>query len=60
MKPAQRWIILPDMQVPFHDEESIAAVEKYMAAHRWDGYLNLGDFMDIFELSKYVADKPGR
>lgn len=58
-KSAQRWIIIPDMQVPYHDKASVAAVEAYMAAHRWDGYLNLGDFMDIFELSKYVADKPG-
>src|SRR5882762_4357931 len=58
MKP-QRWIILPDMQIPYHDKQSLAAVEKYMGAHRWDGYLNLGDLLDFNELSSYVKGKPG-
>jgi len=30
-----------------------------MAAHKWDGYLNLGDFLDFNELSSYVEGKPG-
>ena len=55
----ERWIILPDMQVPYEDKRSLAAVEKYMAAHTWDGYLNLGDFLDFNELSTYVDGKPG-
>jgi hypothetical protein len=55
----QRWIILPDMQVPYHDKRSLAAVEKYMAAYRWDGYLNLGDFLDFNALSSYAKGKPG-
>jgi predicted phosphodiesterase len=55
----QRWIILPDMQVPYHDTRSLEAVEKYMAAHKWDGYLNLGDFLDFNELSTYVKARPG-
>jgi len=54
-----RWIILPDMQVPYQDKRSVAAVEKYMAAHKWDGYLNLGDFLDFNELSSYVKGRPG-
>jgi len=29
-----------------------------MAAHKWNGYLNLGDFLDFNELSTYVKDKP--
>jgi hypothetical protein len=47
------------MQVPYEDKRSLAAVEKYMAAHRWDGYLNLGDFLDFNELSSYVKGRPG-
>jgi hypothetical protein len=58
-KEIQRWIILPDMQIPFEDKRSVAAVEKYMAAHQWDGYLNLGDFLDLNELSTFVEGKPG-
>ena len=30
-----------------------------MAAHKWSGYLNLGDFLDFNELSSYVEGKPG-
>jgi hypothetical protein len=55
----EKWIILPDMQVPYHDVKSLAAVEAYISAHRWDGYLNLGDFLDFNELSSYVRGKPG-
>lgn len=58
MKP-QRWIILPDMQVPYEDKRSLAAVEQYMAAHTWDGYLNLGDLCDLNALSDYSKGKPG-
>ena len=47
------------MQVPYEDKRSLAAVEKYMAAHKWDGYLNLGDFLDFNELSSFVEGKPG-
>lgn len=47
------------MQVPYEDKRSLAAVESYMAAHRWDGYLNLGDFLDFNELSSYVEGRPG-
>lgn len=56
---SERWIILPDMQVPYEDKRSVAAVEKYMAAHKWDGYLNLGDFCDFNALSEYSKGKPG-
>lgn len=49
----EAWIIIPDMQVPFHDKRSLAAVEKFMAAHRWDGYLNIGDFMDFDQISSF-------
>jgi hypothetical protein len=59
LEKIQKWIILPDMQVPYEDKRSLAAVEKYMAAHVWDGYLNLGDFLDFNELSHYVKGRPG-
>lgn len=55
----QRWVIIPDMQVPYEDKRSLVAVENYIAAHRWDGYLNLGDFLDFNELSSFVEGRPG-
>lgn len=55
----QRWVVLPDLQVPYHDVRSLKAVESYMAAHKWDGYLNLGDFLDLDALSRFNEGKPG-
>ncbi len=48
------------MQVPYHDVRSLAAVEKYMAAHRWDGYLNIGDFLDFDCISSFNKNAPRR
>ena len=54
-----KWIVLPDMQVPYEDKDTLKAVEAYMGDHRWDGYINLGDFLDFNEISSYVQGKPG-
>ena len=56
----QKWIVLPDMQVPYEDPVTLRAVEAYMADNRWDGCLNLGDFLDFAELSRFDEDSPGR
>lgn len=48
-----RVIVIPDVQVPFQDDRSMAAVEKYMADHTWDEYINLGDFMDFNCISSF-------
>lgn len=46
-------IVIPDLQVPYEDKKSLAAVEKYMAAHKWDYYINIGDFMDFDMISSH-------
>lgn len=58
MSKISRWIILPDMQIPYHDEKSLAAVENYIAAHRWDGWLQIGDFLDFDTISSFNYGKP--
>ncbi len=57
-KPLKRWIVLSDLQVPFHDPKSLKAVEAYMASHRWDGYLQVGDFLDFDAISSFNFGKP--
>lgn len=52
MRP-ERWLVLPDMQVPYEDRQTLRAVEAYMADHRWDGCINLGDFIDFREISHW-------
>ncbi len=49
-------IVLPDLQIPYHDEAALSAVEKYMADERWDEWVQLGDFVDLDHLSKFSKD----
>lgn len=58
MKPYQRWIVLPDLQIPYHDPKALAAVEAYMkdvqkSRNPFVGWLQLGDFLDLDELSRW-------
>lgn len=46
-------IVIPDMQVPYQDNESLAAVEKYMKSQKFDYYINLGDFLDLDCISSH-------
>jgi hypothetical protein len=48
-----RLIAVPDLQVPYHDKASLAAVEKLMADYRFDTYLQIGDFMDLDCISSH-------
>lgn len=62
-KPYQKWIVLPDMQVPFQDDKTLRAIEAYMAdvaksSMPFDGLLNLGDLIDFDEISRWTEDTP--
>lgn len=46
-------IVLPDCQVPFQDDRTLRAVEKYIGDNKWDEYVNLGDFMDFNVISHF-------
>jgi hypothetical protein len=50
-------LILPDLHVPEHDGRSLAAVEQFMADYRWDGIVNLGDFLDLSCISSHNIGK---
>jgi predicted phosphodiesterase len=52
----ERWLILPDMQIPYHDEDSLVSVLKYAQTQRWDGCIQLGDFMDWEWCSKWTKE----
>ncbi len=51
-------MVLPDMQVPFEDTRSLAAVEKYMATLKLDGLLYIGDFIDFDIISSFNKHSP--
>lgn len=52
----ERWLVLPDTQIPYHDERAISAVLKYAKQHYYDGCIQLGDFMDWDFCSRWTAD----
>ncbi|MBR1146666.1 metallophosphoesterase [Bradyrhizobium sp. AUGA SZCCT0431] len=53
METIKRWLVLTDIHAPYEDKRSLAAVEKLMADLRFDGYLNLGDFIDFDCISSH-------
>jgi predicted phosphodiesterase len=53
LEKIKRWLVLTDMHCPYEDKKSLAAVEAFMADHRFDGYLNLGDFVDLNCISSH-------
>lgn len=46
-------IVIPDLQCPFEDKKSLAAVEKYMASSLWDEVIYIGDFLDMYPLASF-------
>jgi hypothetical protein len=53
----QQVIVLPDMHIPWEDEKTLWAVERFMADHRWDMVINLGDLMDLGCISHWNEGK---
>src|ERR1043166_4590893 len=54
----ESWLICRDLQVHFEHPKALAVFEKYMAAHRWDGLLYIGDFIDFDMISSFNFTKP--
>lgn len=50
-------LVIPDLQVPYHDERSLNAVEQMMANHKFDEVIQIGDFMDFDCISAHNKDK---
>lgn len=52
----ERWLIIPDLQIPYHDVRSLLAVLKYAQTQHWDGCIQLGDFMDWEWCSRWTKE----
>ncbi len=55
----KKGIVITDLQAPFQDQLSLLAVERYMKDNKWDYYINLGDHLDYFSISRFNEGKPG-
>lgn len=54
MTTHETWLVIPDLQFPYTDTRSLAAVLEYARSRRWDGCLQLGDFMDWEWISRWT------
>jgi hypothetical protein len=49
-------VVLPDLQIPFHDKKSLQAVYRYLDDEAFDELIQLGDFMDFDCISHFNVD----
>lgn len=58
----ERWIVLPDTQIPYEDKRTLEALEQYIAdVQKSDrpfvGWLQMGDMLDFDEISRWNVGK---
>jgi len=53
------FILLPDCQIPYHDEKAIAVATKFVEYKNPDILVQMGDFLDCKGLGKWVEGRPG-
>jgi len=56
MSKTEKLFIIPDTHVPFHDERALALVKQVMKSWRPDRTIILGDFLDVYSLSRHRKD----
>lgn len=54
----ERWIVLPDLQIPYEDKRTMEALEAYIkdvqkSNNPFVGWLQIGDMLDFDELSRW-------
>jgi len=54
----RRVIVLPDIHAEETDRKTLSLVEAYMADHKWDEVIYLGDFLDMSCISFHNKGKP--
>lgn len=49
-------LVIPDLQIPYHDPKSLEAVHKLMKDYKWDEVVCIGDFLDFDSISSHNKD----
>jgi len=55
----KRTVIVPDLQVPYHDEVAVRNVASFIKAYRPDSVVTLGDEIDLPQISRWTENTPG-
>jgi hypothetical protein len=55
----KRTVVVPDLQVPYHDPVAVKNVASYIKAVRPDSVVTLGDEIDLPQISRWTENTPG-
>jgi hypothetical protein len=55
----KRTVVIPDLQVPYHDPVAVKNVAAYIKAVRPDSVVTLGDEIDLPQISRWTENTPG-
>ena len=55
----KRTVVVPDLQVPYHDSVAVKNVAAYIKAVRPDSVVTLGDEIDLPQISRWTESTPG-
>ena len=55
----KRTVIVPDLQVPWHDKVAVKNVASFIKAYRPDSVITLGDEIDLPQISRWTEGMPG-
>lgn len=53
------WIVIPDLQPPFHDKKAVKSLIEYVRWRRPDGLLCVGDEIDLPQVSRWTKGTAG-
>ena len=55
----KRTVVIPDLQVPYHDHHAVRNVALFLKAYRPDAVVTIGDEIDLPQISRcllYTSD----
>jgi hypothetical protein len=55
----KRTVVVPDLQVPYHDAVAVKNVASFIKAFRPDSVVTLGDEIDLPQISRWTENTPG-
>lgn len=57
MSKFQKWVVLPDIHAPLHNEEALKPVLAFIKDYKPDGLIQLGDLCDFNSLSRFDKNR---
>ena len=55
----KRTIVIPDLQVPYHDAHTVRNIASFLKVFKHDAVVILGDEIDLPQISKWEENKMG-